>query len=511
MGAGCMAATDAPTAPQAGEPAKARIDGTVRDAKTGGPINEVRITLTTNLGFEGVYVTEVDGHYVFVVEPAESCRLQLERYGYFERSLSGSCTGSGTLNFTMNATEYTKPGPPSSQPPEDPPPPDSPNPDGPTEPTPPRPPLTPRPHVVVGVPDTGINPYHEVFYRPNLTVHPCTYIPEYPCDVPALELTLDAPSFEEAFERDGEKWEAIEPGDVFWIPQTVFVAVICEEPFEDDDPTAPRLGDICILDDSADHGTATTSSVVTENREALIAFKEGLADIQPFYDAGIPVDIFSVSWANVVPFPTPTDVFCPNFQTAPVYVLGAGNDPRSTVIDCWTGHPNSIAVGGAFAEGNGDHPLPANQPDVVSYFCRPTAKTKALDGWDTTKCGTSLAAPTVAGGLSKAVLALRRDSGYTGSLHDGFVDPVAGVTVADLREALNRTASYDPEAKYPNGPGTPRVDEAPWLQWGWGFYDGWVSEATIDDLLGIQEAAPKPPEAVLHMETVYMVRQTVYG
>lgn len=365
-----------------------------------------------------------------------------------------------------------------------------------------------RPHVIVGVPDSGINPYHELYFRANLSMHPSAYIEDFPTDIPALNLTVDPTldlSWEERFEADQDLWQEIGPGDVFWIPQTVFVAVVCESGFDSD-------AEICILDDSNMHGTGTTSSIITENPDALIAFKEGGSSVEPIIEAGIPVDIFSVSWGYIAPIPVAVEGVLSN-SYSPIYVLAAGNDPRSILLDSWPGDTRAIAVGGAYSQDNTQESLAGNQADVVSYFCRPTAQTQSLDEMRESYCGTSFATPTVAGALSKVVLAIREQSGYNGTIQDGMVDPVAGVSIADLRAALNRTASYDPEAQYENTgfpAAVPLNPAAPWVQWGWGFYDGLVANATVAHFLS-EPAPEKPMEAQLYMEAVYEARQTVHG
>lgn len=360
---------------------------------------------------------------------------------------------------------------------------------------------TPEPHVIVAIPDTGINPYHQAFYRPALTAHPCTYIPGFPCDIPALELTLGGTSYAAARSADSAKWASIGPGDWFWIPRTVFVAVHCERIYSGQ----------CIIDDHG-HGTGTTSSVLSENPEALIAFKEGGSSIAPFVQRRIPVDIYSVSWGNVAPVPGHPSVLCANYATAPIYVTSAGNDPRSTLIDCRKGHPSLITVGGAYAQDDTEEALATKQPEVVSYYCRPTAVHTSTSATRASYCGTSFSGPTVAGALSKVVLAIRNGSGYAGSVANGWVDPIAGVSVAQLRDAMNRTASYDPAPQYPNTArtGVPLVEQAPWVQWGWGFYDGRVATATLAHLTGSTQP-DKPAEAYAYMGAVHAAKDAAYG
>ncbi len=362
-----------------------------------------------------------------------------------------------------------------------------------------------EPHVIVGIPDTGINPYHEVYHRPERTEHPCTYVEGFPCDLPALELSIgEHGSWEAAFEADRQLWEAIEPGDAFWIPRTNIVAAICQEPYlPEDEPLAGTGADLCILDDSHRHGTGTTSSVLSENPDALIAFKEGDHSIQPFSEHAIPVDVYSVSWGHLV---NPTW----SGETAPVYLTSSGNDPGTTVADAWAGRLDVISVGGFHAEYDMEETMAAKQPDIVSQYCREGAATQSLTGTADDYCGTSFSTPTAAGALSKVILGLRRASGYTGSVENGSVDPVLDISIAELRAAMNRTATYDPEPRY-EADGTmvniPLNPVAPWVQMSWGFYDGTVADDTLAHLLGIREVPEKPEEARLYMETVVQAKQ----
>lgn len=365
-----------------------------------------------------------------------------------------------------------------------------------------------EPHVIVAVSDSGVNPYHEVYYRPERTEHPCTYIEGFPCSIPALPLSVGGTSWQKSFAADKALWDAIKPGATYWIPRTAFVAVHCGEVY--DQPAPGIVGTTCILDENEPHGTGTTSSVLMENPDALLAFSEGL---RPFYSqwaqAGIPIDILSMSVGNTVP--APAFVSCgeePGLPRPALYVHAAGNEPGTTTLaDCWASNPYLIQVGGASASPRGQEPLAYKEPDVVSYYCRPTALTRSTDGGDS-MCGTSFAAPTVAGALSKVVLGLRRHSGYTGGTVGGMVDPILGVSAIDVRNALNRTASYEPKAQYQDACGlacVPLNGAAPWTQWGWGFYDGTVAQATLKHLLG-QQQPQKPAEAILYQETIHKAR-----
>jgi len=368
-----------------------------------------------------------------------------------------------------------------------------------------------RPNVIVGVGDDGINPYHEDLYRPELTEHPCTYIQGFPCDVEELDLTLpadpatDVSTVDEAHAMDSDEWNRTRPGEVFWIPQTPFVAVTCQG--------TQSAG--CAF--GTDHGPKTTSSVLAENPDALIGFVASDGDIEPLEAYDIPVDLYSVSFGNVAPLPFPGGP-CPLADDAPLYVTSAGNSPYTTLASCWKGNPKVITVGGAYAADDTEEAEATKQPEVVSYYCRPVAVPDQTSG-TMVDCGTSFGTPTVAGALSEVVLELRRDANYLGSVPTGTVAP--GTSVADLRDALNRTASYNPEPQYPqtsaesdfgNNSGVPLNPAAPWLQWGWGFYDGLVAEDTITHLRDNgQTHEPKPIGARAYMTGQHAVKGALYS
>ncbi len=387
---------------------------------------------------------------------------------------------------------------------------------------PPEPPTeeapNPQPHVIVGDPDSGINPYHEIYQRPDLTEHPCTYIPDFPCDLPALNLTLDAPDLGTALTEDLDVWKNVTVGQWYWIPGTSIVAASCS------DDGAPCLLQCSIGEIEADrdpncssgeHGTHTSSTILMENPDALIAFRETAGRISAFEDRGIPVDLYSVSYGSLLPAPLPAHTACPGQQQALLYVTSAGNTPYSTFNSCRKGDPGKISAGGAYAEDRTEEGDATKNPEVVSYYCRPTADDDTIDRYETA-CGTSFSAPTVAGALSKTILEVRQHTGYTGNIDGQMLDPAYGedgLTVGDLREAMNRTATYDPTPRYDNTDTTgsvPLNPIAPWVQWGWGFYDADNAEKATDHLLGEEPADPRPLPVRAWMEAQHNVKTGLY-
>lgn len=386
--------------------------------------------------------------------------------------------------------------------------------------TPPEEPAPPyEPHVIVAIADTGVNPYHEAFYRPDRTAHPCTYIEDFPCDLPPLDLSIGVhDTWADAVNADIDLWRAIEPGDWFWIPRTVFVGVGCQLAQDGDNHPGIPQEPLCILDDNDHHGTGIASAVLSENPGALLVFMESHdQDHVEFDKTGIPIDVYSHSngFNGPSPYVGPTGPLLNPLN--PIYVRAAGNQPDTTLDKYSRAHPDVIAVGGAFAADRSAPLITTKTMDVVSYFYRPGASADSLDGLQS-HGGTSIATPTVAGAISKVILGLRQESGHTGGTQGQMVDPILGISIGDLRDAINATASYEPEPKYPDtaassdnvlAASAPLTEEAPWLQWGWGFYDGWIADRTLAVLLGA--AAPaKPAEAHLWQESQYSLRGLLY-
>lgn len=91
---------------------------------------------------------------------------------------------------------------------------------------------------VIGIADTGINPYHlefsaETYPDPdvlaltdNFTRHPSEYIPGYPADAKAIPVTTGEGYFPA---QDKPLWngnETVKPGEMYWIPGTKIVGAV---------------------------------------------------------------------------------------------------------------------------------------------------------------------------------------------------------------------------------------------------------------------------------------------
>jgi hypothetical protein len=312
--------------------------------------------------------------------------------------------------------------------------------------------LRSRSHVVIAVVDTGINPYHVAYRRPEYAVHPSKYIEGFPADTPALGLTLGASDYVEARSADdGPVWSQVSERKLYWIPGTNIIGAYSQFDYFDDTPliAGGPPGDLPhrpIIDDDG-HGTGTTSvaagagtSAVTRapfgsNPDALIVIVEGLGDEavkwateQPWIDfvSGSYGDPTAVPYNDNVPV-VPEELSGREYRYTAPFVLrdgrtacfSAGNGLSRTGVayDRYsslrpTSGPSWVVTVGAVSPRNGQdygwHSVPV---DVSSYGNHwPAADPFSLSG-EQVFSGTSNATPVTCGVFSSALLAARRSLG----------------------------------------------------------------------------------------------------
>jgi Subtilase family len=355
----------------------------------------------------------------------------------------------------------------------------------------------PPPQVVVALIDTGINPYNVAFRdtSPLGTQYPGTYIPSYPKNVPALHLSLDAPSYQEALRRDARVWASVKPNTLYWIPGTRIVGAMTMGPGGTNCPFVgiPPANDVqrsCtdhpIIDDYG-HGTMTASRAAGSQHSlaptARIVEIEGTGGdaVRWVADQGW-IDVQSNSWLSLVPPPAnnllpdgfdgTTSAFAHAANRMAVfaasgngtaYIMGLAPTPTYLLS---TAVPGVILVGG---HDNGRMTLWSGAPAHVVA--------DAYGGWaaisdsislvrpDPIACCTSAASPYAAGEAAAIVLAARRilgdhSTGYSGPAGDpsqrilargpaGLVSrgPLAKgyLTLADLRSLVLHTAEAQPQ------------------------------------------------------------------
>lgn len=374
-----------------------------------------------------------------------------------------------------------------------------------------------QPTVVVAVADTGVNPYHEMYYRPENTAHPCTWVAGFDdCSIPALELSIgEYATYEEAVAADRAVWDAVKLHQWYWIPRTNIIGAVCEGTGS----ISTSVG-VCILDDNG-HGTGTTSSVLTEEPDALLLVHEGNSGAYDLATAPVVPDLQSHSWAPPAPLPLHAadplvpggSVFCGDraFDVETILFLAAGNEaPFPTFLDCSRVDNRVQVVGGGYP--GYWTPVSWSAYDFASWFCRPTALHTSTTDMRDSYCGTSFSAPTAAGTAAAALLAIRRAEGYGGRSTADMVS--ASVSREAFIGALRSAATYTPDSKFDNtpdvfSPGIPLPEQAPYLFWGYGWLDSTVAAAVTACALD-GDCPAKSDEAATYNEQRRAIRSATF-
>jgi hypothetical protein len=406
------------------------------------------------------------------------------------------------------------------------------------------------PVTVIGVADSGINPYHLEFSAQtypdpailrltgNFTKHPSEYIPGYPKDAEALDITLGQGYYPEA---DRPIWTGnttIEPGELYWIPGTKIIGAI-----DGGDLTSTNTGDDLhpILDDNG-HGSGS-ASVSTGNRygycpTCLLAILEDLdANVLSAFSW---IDITSHSFGYVGGAPlgpalgpqTATRAATERGQTV---LFAAGNGignafdvPIATYGSDQTGNDWNITVG-AIRRDNQRAVVGDGIPVHISAWgdgnlpsaCRTGTVGQCAFG------GTSAATPYTAGVFGTVLTEVRRalgdgKPGQRGGqvVADGF--PIAGsafladgkLTRSELREAVLKTAQplnqSNEVSPFPYPMTAPYTGDPNVLFEGYGAATPESAQRAIDVLVG------KAPMPARDFEDAFFaldrqVRDTLYG
>lgn len=347
-----------------------------------------------------------------------------------------------------------------------------------------------QPQVVVAVADTGVNPYHEIYYRPENTDHPCTWVEGFDdCSIPALELSIgEYDDYATAVATDQAVWSSVELHQWYWIPKTNIIGAVCEG----SGSLTTSVG-TCILDGHG-HGTGTTSSVLSEAPDALLLVHEGNSGAYDLATAPVTPDIQTHSWGPAAPLPLhAADPVLPGeslvcddqaFDKETIFFISAGNEaPWPAIADCSRVHNRVQIVGGGYP-GHWETRSWSTY-DFASWMCRPTAVHNSTTGTRPSYCGTSFASPTAAGAAAAALLAIRRHDGFTQRSTPDMVS--ATVSRERFIDALRTAATYTPQRKFPNPPSAtsaPLPAEAPYLIWGYGWLDGTVADVVVTCALG---------------------------
>lgn len=358
--------------------------------------------------------------------------------------------------------------------------------------------------VVVGVIDSGINPYHDLFQVPTSSVTP-EVLAEFgigPEQTVTLTRTGDATADYEA--DKARVWDTIKPGTPYWFTGTNIIAASF------DPGTRPILPD----DERDTHGVGVTSSVLTANPEAVVLFAEGINDDSENFTFTHPaVDLITTSYG--FPFSPPL-----GFHLAGSYegVVGLGkihtgasdNSPAYSGFDGTSGPWWALGIAG-FQEGTteGRQLLSGNVVDFVADFTQTLPYCSICQsGGERSVSGTSFATPTSAGVISKVLLEARRAAGHVGGIVTEGVEQPLMVSAGDtaltnwqVRRAMEE-AAYTPLATdFKPGGGTfdltsaPIADKAAWAQTGWGALTADPEHGVVSEALAQLGVGGEPTRA----------------
>lgn len=351
------------------------------------------------------------------------------------------------------------------------------------------------PHAVLALIDTGINPYHRTFRDPSpeAYLYPGTYLPGYPADAQALEITLDAPDYWKAVKADCERvWKTIKPGQLYWFPGTKIVgaAYLQSGIATNCDRDPPQVGGIL---DNGGHGTMVASRAASFEYGACKQCK--IVAVQGFTTATVEwaakhatwIDAQSNSWGPFLPLIQPTA----SARAAPFLLVSDSEFVRTVEragrahLSFWASGNGALTRGGVLGHPTlldprmtpsivmvGGHDSgyvnlwPDWPPHVVSDSCNSWAAyhTNTTRSADNVGGGTSGASPFAMGGAGRMLLEARRILGdsQTGVRGDAVAQGTAvGVdagpladgklTLAEWKTLLFQTSTARPVRQYEDG------------------------------------------------------------
>jgi hypothetical protein len=403
--------------------------------------------------------------------------------------------------------------------------------------------LRERSFVVVAVVDSGINPYHLDFrLAPDddmQGVPPWEYIEGYPEGTPALDLSLDAETYDEAWAEDQPVWSSAQWNTMYHIPGTKIIGGFGTGvgAYSDNPP----------IHGNHYHGTAAASVATgmihgsAADADVLLVSVHGLGTQNLEWAASQPwIDLVSNSWGKVANIYFPSEEGAVSKQAVEegrIITFAAGNGLSGTALACDRGvtttSPNAgpaevVTVGAVSPENEQAHCWHSIPPDVSSYGSNwPAAEYRSMDA-ERSFGGTSNATPLTSGVMAMQILEARRAFGDTvegphagGNLAvagEGAVLPETGPLAdgvlhrQEVEDVVLKTAEpeeFDPDAcaadPVPCANTTPTTP-AYYVYMGYGIVNEASKGRALDVLFG---RAPMPDRS--DVDQWMEVKETVHG
>ncbi|MHB8606501.1 MAG: S8/S53 family peptidase [Thermoplasmatota archaeon] len=383
--------------------------------------------------------------------------------------------------------------------------------------------------VVIGLVDTGINPYHIGFRDSRADKASASVFVDGSNGRPPVEvqLSLNARNYTIANESDRALWAGLRPGVLYHFAGTRVLAIT----FDPASVESPPILDI------APHGTNTAGIALAHDPSAWIV----MIQAYPKYTFGMPlnyttdghllnpdlalamtwaakqswIDVVSLSFGMRADAPTPTELA---FARASREAAGVGklifgavdNGPSLALTDTYGDAPWEITVTGANNTAHGRALLSGDAAEFSAEYANLVPEAFSMNETEISY-GTSLATPLVAGEVARA-LSYARDHGLN-------------VTSHQVRDALNasarlwNTTDWQPAAPNPTiesltlDPTLPVAPLVPAASMGWGYVDKSVGDEIIHRLMTNETALPAEKQGANadFMAAAYAARQAYWN